>query len=76
MKRTICLMVCVLCLFVTACNKKAPEKGLWEAATYTEDTEFGSGAKTVKVEVKAEEKSVVFGQEYHWDKYLQFQNCE
>lgn len=59
MKRIICLVVCILCLFVAACNK-APEKGLWEAATYTEDTEFGSGTKTVKVEVKAEEKSVIF----------------
>ena len=53
-------MVCVLCLFMTACSNKTSEKGLWEAATYTEDAEFGNGAKTVVVEVKAEEKIVTF----------------
>ena len=45
---------------MTACSDKTSEKGLWEAATYTEDTELGSGAKAVIVEVKAEEKSVTF----------------
>ena len=34
--------------------------GLWENATYTSDTEFGSGAKTVVVEVKVEEQTVRF----------------
>lgn len=33
---------------------------LWDDALYTEDTEFGEGAKTVVVEVKAEEKAVAF----------------
>ena len=37
----------------------APE-GLWKDATYLEDTEFGEGAKTVKVKVIAEDKSVTF----------------
>ncbi len=59
MKKIICLTICILCLFVAACNK-TPEKGLWETATYTGDTELGNGATTVKVEVKAEEKSVTF----------------
>lgn len=33
---------------------------LWENATYKTDTELGTGAKTVKVEVKADDKSVTF----------------
>ena len=37
----------------------APE-GIWADATYNSDKEFGDGAKTVKVEVKAEEYSVTF----------------
>lgn len=34
--------------------------GLWATATYQEDTELGEGAKTLTVEVKAEEKTVTF----------------
>lgn len=34
--------------------------GIWKNATYFEDTEFGSGAKTFAVEVTAEGKSVNF----------------
>ena len=34
--------------------------GIWKNATYTSDTEFGSGAKTVVVEVKVEEQTVRF----------------
>ena len=60
MKKFICMMLCILCLFLTACDKIIPEKRLWDSATYTEDTEFGSGAKTVTIEVKAEEKTVTF----------------
>ncbi|MBR4062892.1 MAG: DUF4430 domain-containing protein [Clostridia bacterium] len=37
----------------------APE-GLWKDATYRSDAEFGEGAKTVKVKVIAEDKSVTF----------------
>lgn len=32
----------------------------WDGATYTKDTEFGTGAKTVQVEVKYESHSVTF----------------
>lgn len=60
MKKIISIIICVLCLFMAACNGKTNEKKLWETAAYTEDTEFGSGAKAVKVEVKAEEKTVTF----------------
>ena len=45
-------------LALVSCNKT--EKDLWESANYLEDTEFGSGAKTVTVEVKAGEKQVTF----------------
>ena len=39
----------------------APEAtGIWANATYLTDTEFGEGAKIVKVEVKAEGKTVTF----------------
>ena len=34
--------------------------GVWENATYRKDTELGSGAKTVVVEVKAEDQLVTF----------------
>ena len=37
----------------------APE-GLWKDATYLKDTEFGEGAKTVKVKVIVGEQSVTF----------------
>ena len=36
------------------------KEGLWESATYRRDMEFGSGAKTIEVEVKVSEKSVTF----------------
>ena len=36
------------------------ETGLWADAVYTEDKEFGEGAKTVICEVKAEDKTVTF----------------
>lgn len=32
----------------------------WDSATYTQDTEFGTGAKTVEVEVKYDSHSVTF----------------
>ena len=36
------------------------DEGLWAGATYKENKEFGSGSKTVVVEVKIEEKTVTF----------------
>ena len=41
-------------------NDTTEEAGLWADAVYTEDTEFGEGAKTVICEVKAEDKTVTF----------------
>lgn len=47
--------------FASCGNTNSVDKtGLWENATYLEDTEFGKGEKTVVVEVKAEDQSVTF----------------
>ena len=43
-----------------SCAKTIDTKALWENATYGEDTAFGTGEKTVTVEVKAGERSVTF----------------
>lgn len=54
------VLVVLLCLGVSACSKTETNIDLWKNATYTEDTELGKGAKTVLVEVAAEDKSVTF----------------
>ncbi|MBR5236518.1 MAG: hypothetical protein IKW06_04015 [Clostridia bacterium] len=54
------LLVLALCLNLSGCMQSATETDVWSVATYTEDAEFGEGAKTVMVEVVAEEKSVTF----------------
>lgn len=54
------LLLALLMIFtVVACNK-VPKTGSWENATYRSDKEFGNGAKTLTVTVKADEESVVF----------------
>lgn len=63
MKKTIKSIIAVMLAFVLAavlvsCNKN--ENDLWENAAYTENKTFGEGAKTVVVEVQAQEKSVTF----------------
>ena len=62
MKSTVAVLLAVLCLFsFVACgNAEEPKTGLWANATYTKDTTLGDGAKTVVVEVKAEETAVTF----------------
>ena len=53
------ILTIIVCL--TSCtNDTANSQDLWDDATYKEDTTFGKGAKTVEVEVKAEDKSVTF----------------
>ena len=61
MKRTLALIsvLLLICLAIASCNNVSAE-GLWENATYRRDTEFGEGAKTVRVEVKVGEDSVTF----------------
>lgn len=61
MKRTVSIALLIICLFsFVACKESVDATGLWENATYLQDTEFGEGAKTVKVEVKVEEQMVTF----------------
>ena len=52
------MMAFAVCL--CACGKTIDTEALWENATYGENKEFGSGAKTVIVEVKAGDRSVTF----------------
>ena len=64
MKKTIQSTVTVILalLFIVAlvsCDT-VEKTGVWENATYRKDTELGSGAKTVVVEVKAEDQQVTF----------------
>lgn len=61
MKKTISIfIIAVMFLSLFSCKKNDVQTSLWESATYTEDATFGNGAKTVEVEVIAEEKSVTF----------------
>ena len=57
---TISLLLSVLLLLSFAACNKVDKEGLWENATYRRDMEFGKGEKTVAVEVKVEEQSVIF----------------
>ena len=60
MKRIISVILVValsICLF--ACQSKE-KVDLWENALYTENTELGSGATTIYVDVIVEEKTVTF----------------
>ncbi len=52
------VLAMALCLSLTACGGKTEKADLWANATYTEDAEIGTGAKTVEVQVVAEDKSV------------------
>ena len=52
-------LVLAALLTLVACNT-VDATGLWENATHRRDMEFGSGALTVYVEVKAGEESVTF----------------
>ena len=54
---TLCTML-LLCISFVSCQKAEPKTDLWANAMYTQDTELGSGEKTVAVEVTAEEKTV------------------
>lgn len=49
----------VLLISLVSCNT-VDKTGIWEEATYLKDMTFGSGAKTVVVEVKAADQQVTF----------------
>ena len=54
------ILLAVSMLFCLVACADVEKTGAWESATYRSDKEFGSGAKTVYVTVKAEEQSIVF----------------
>ena len=59
-KSAVALFLALLVVFaVVSCNA-VDKAGLWENAKYRKDMEFGNGAKTVVVEVKAGEEKVTF----------------
>ena len=64
MKKTLKTLVSVVMLLALLCSFSACKRGedtdIWSSALYLENTELGEGAKTVIVEVKAEEKTVTF----------------
>ena len=53
-------LVLTMLFCIVSCGEKKPAEGLWATALYTENTTLGEGAKTITVEVTAEEKTVVF----------------
>lgn len=63
MKKILSLTALILVLatvfLLVSCNT-VDKTGSWEGAIYLKDTELGKGAKTVEVEVKADEQSVTF----------------
>lgn len=64
MKRTIksimALALALVFVFALVSCNTVEKTGLWESATYRRDMTFGSGEKTVVVEVKAGEELVTF----------------
>ena len=52
----------MLIVFLAGCDSSSPAtaKDLWQNATYTENTSFGDGSKTVQIEIKFESNSVTF----------------
>ena len=59
------VLAALLCF--VGCNQ-VEKTGVWESATYLSDKEFGNGATTVQLQVKAEDKSVTFT--VHTDKKI------
>ena len=51
------ILAVVMCAALCACGNNE-ENSLWDNALYTENTEIGSGEKTLTIDVVAEEKTV------------------
>ncbi len=72
MKKTINSMLAVVftLFFIvsfSSCSDNPDIPSVWKNAIYLEDTELGEGAKTIKIEVKAEDRSVTLT--IHTDTY-------
>lgn len=60
-KQTLSIALVIICIFsLAACGKTVEKSGLWENATYLEDTELGEGKNSLIVEVKAADQTVTF----------------
>lgn len=59
-KSTLAIILALIFVFALVSCNTVEKTGVWENATYRKDTEFGEGSKTVMVEVKAEDQSVIF----------------
>ena len=58
-KKSICIVLALVCLLgLTACGNSVSKKGVWENATYLEDTTLGEGKNTAIVKIKAEDQIV------------------
>lgn len=58
---SVSLVILLTCIFtLSACSKGVNKTGLWENAVYLEDTTLGEGAKTVTLQVCAEQQTVTF----------------
>ncbi len=53
------ILIFILALSAIGCDKATEATGLWTNATYLEDTTLGEGANTIKVEITAQEKTIV-----------------
>ena len=62
MKKLACITIAILTLvcLMCACGNHTDKTNLWETALYNDNTEIGTGAKTVFLEVIAEDKAVTF----------------
>ena len=54
------ILLAIIFVFSLVSCQTVSKEGLWENATYRSDKQFGNGAKTITVEVKAGDDSVTF----------------
>ncbi len=57
-KITAAIFLLISLLLCAGCGGGVDTDALWENATYTTDTQLGTGANTVRVQIEAGEKSV------------------
>lgn len=64
MKKSVIIVACLIIAILIGAyflqTDRPYKEGLWEDATYTQNTELGSGEKTLNVQVEADGKSVTF----------------
>ena len=54
------ILLAIIFVFSLVSCQTVSKEGLWENATYRSDKQFGNGAKTITVEVKAGDDSITF----------------